>query len=74
MSKKIIQKGTVQETLLIPLYGRKLAMEMYPGNFNNKDSQWIFDQVEMSYEDKKGLIFKHLDKSNMCQIIEISFV
>lgn len=58
MSKKIIQKGTVQETLLIPLYGRKLAMEMYPGNFNDKDSQWIFDQVEMSYEDKKGLMKK----------------
>ena len=31
---------------------------MYPGNFNDKDSQWIFDQVEMSYEDKKGLMKK----------------
>lgn len=53
MSKKIIKKGTVQETLLIPLYGRKLAMDMYPGNFHDMDCQKIFEQVEMIHE-KKG--------------------
>lgn len=57
MSKKIIQKGTVQETLLIPLYGRKRAMELYPGNFNDRDCQWIFEKVEISYE-KKGIMEK----------------
>ena len=32
-----IQKGSVQETLLIPLYGRKLAMDMYPDLFHDQD-------------------------------------
>ena len=57
MSKKIIEKGTVQETLLIPLYGRKRAMDLYPGNFHDMDCQKIFEQVEMSHE-KKGLMEK----------------
>ncbi len=57
MSKKIIKKGTVQETLLIPLYGRKLAMDMYPGNFHDMDCQKIFEQVEMVHE-KKGIMEK----------------
>ena len=29
--KYIIEKGSVQETLLIPLYGRKMAMDLYDG-------------------------------------------
>ncbi len=32
-----IEKSTVQETLLIPLCGRKLAMDMYPDLFQDKD-------------------------------------
>ena len=30
MMKYKIEKGSVQETLLIPLYGRKMAMDLYP--------------------------------------------
>ena len=29
-----IQKNTVQETLVIPLYGRKMCSEQYPGLFH----------------------------------------
>mgnify|MGYP004656897419 FL=1 len=52
MEKRIIEKGTVQETLVLPLYGRKRAMEMYPGNFDDRDCQWIFDKVDVYYEEK----------------------
>lgn len=45
MGKKKIEKGSVQETLLLPLYGRKRAMEMYPGNFNDLDCQRIYNEV-----------------------------
>lgn len=38
-TKYKIKKGTVQETLMIPLYGRKLAMDMYPDIFNDRDCQ-----------------------------------
>ena len=47
--KHKISKGSVQETLLIPLYGRKMAMELYPE------------------------LFRIVDRSRMCQIIEIDF-
>ena len=32
-----IEKGSVQETLLIPLYGRKMAMDLYPDLFADKE-------------------------------------
>ena len=30
MDKILIEKGTVQETLIVPLYGRKMCTEMFP--------------------------------------------
>ena len=57
MDKIVIEKGTVQETLLLPLYGRKRAMEMYPGNFHDNDCQEIFERVLITYE-KKGIMEK----------------
>lgn len=57
MGKKKIEKGSVQETLLLPLYGRKRAMEMYPGNFNDLDCQRIYNEVEIDYN-RKGIMEK----------------
>lgn len=51
MEKIRIEKGTVQETLLLPLYGRKWAMDMYPENFMDKDCQKLFEKVEMEVPD-----------------------
>lgn len=102
-----IQKGSVQETLLIPLYGRKLAMDMYPGLFSDRDAQKLFEQVGIYFSveheqelkiwsskfkevvhkgymtgyrplDKRygwieNLVFKLVDKTRKCQMIEISF-
>ncbi len=45
-----IQKGSVQETLLIPLYGRKLAMDMYPGLFSDRDAQKLLEQIECEFD------------------------
>ena len=42
MSKKLtIQKGTVQETLLIPLYGRKICNEVFPKLYSDP---WLIFQ------------------------------
>lgn len=57
MGKKKIEKGSVQETLLLPLYGRKRVMEMYPGNFNDLDCQRIYNEVEIDYN-RKGIMEK----------------
>lgn len=41
-----ISKGSVQETLLIPLYGRKMAMDLYPNLFADADCQSLFDSID----------------------------
>lgn len=41
-----ISKGSVQETLLIPLYGRKMAMDLYPDLFSDADCQRLFDSID----------------------------
>lgn len=41
-----IEKGSVQETLLIPLYGRKMAMDLYPDLFADTDCQRLFDRID----------------------------
>lgn len=46
MEKYKIQKNSVQETLMIPLYGRKLAMDMYPENFADHDCQRLIEWIE----------------------------
>lgn len=55
--KRYMQEARMQETLLLPLYGRKRAMEMYPGNFHDNDCQEIFERVLITYE-KKGIMEK----------------
>ena len=56
MKKIKIEKGTVQETLLIPLYGRKYAMDLYPDLFMDHDCQALFDRIDFTVPDNmKGM-------------------
>lgn len=55
MEKIKIEKGMVQEPLLIPLYGRKYAMDRYPDLFMDHDCQAIFEQIDFHPED--GIVF-----------------
>lgn len=36
--------------MLIPLYGRKLAMDMYPGLFSDRDAQKLLEQIECEFD------------------------
>lgn len=57
MKKIKIEKGTVQETLLIPLYGRKYAMDLYPDLFMDHDCQALFDRIDFTVPDNmKGML------------------
>ena len=57
MEKIKIEKGTVQETLLIPLYGRKCAMDLYPDLFMDHDCQALFDRIDFTVPDNmKGML------------------
>ena len=50
-----IEKGSVQETLLIPLYGRKLAMDLYPDLFSDHDCQQLLGSIEFDAPSMTGL-------------------
>lgn len=50
-----IEKNTVQETLVIPLYAKKLAMDLYPQLFNDKTCQKVFENIEYDFEPKTGI-------------------
>ena len=42
-----IEKNTVQETLILPLYSRKLCTELYPNLYRDETSVWLLDQIDL---------------------------
>ena len=40
-----IEKNTVQETLVIPLYGRKMCSELYPDLYRDENAARILGQI-----------------------------
>ncbi len=55
MEKYKIKKNSVQETLIIPLYGRRLAMELYPENFRDHECMKLFERIDYDFP-KQGKI------------------
>lgn len=50
MSEKIkIEKNTVQETLVLPLYGKAWAVRNYPDLFRDTDCQKIMDMLDYDF-------------------------
>lgn len=58
MEKYKIQRDSVQETLIIPLYGRKLAMDMYPENFEDHNCQQLFERIDYDFTKQRKLMAK----------------
>ncbi len=48
--KVTIKKGTPQETLMLPLYGRYKANQMYPGLFKDTTAREIIDRIDYDIE------------------------
>ena len=44
-----IEKNTVQETLILPLYSRKLCTELYPNLYRDETAVHLIDQIAVSY-------------------------
>ncbi len=44
-----IEKNTVQETLVIPLYGRKFCNELYPSIYKDEMAEKIIDQIDYDF-------------------------
>lgn len=49
MAKVHIEKNSVQETLIIPLYGRKLAAENFPDLFSDEKSVSLMDRLDYDF-------------------------
>lgn len=44
-----IEKNTVQETLVIPLYGRKICTELYPNLYRDETAQKLIEQIDYDF-------------------------
>ncbi len=44
-----IEKNTVQETLIIPLYSRKLCSELYPYLYRDEMAVHLIDQIDYDF-------------------------
>lgn len=58
MEKYKIKKDSVQETLIIPLSGRKLAMELYPENFEDYACRQLLERIDYDFPRQKKLMAK----------------
>ena len=59
MEKVRIEKNTVQETLVIPLYGRKMCTERFPALFQDKKALELIGRLDYDFsalEKKAGSI------------------
>ena len=45
------EKNTVQETLVIPLYSRKLCTELYPNLFQDETAVRLIDQIDYDFSE-----------------------
>ncbi len=46
-----IEKNTVQETLVILLYSRKLCSELYPNLYRDETAVRLIDQIDYDFPD-----------------------
>lgn len=56
-----IEKNTVQETLMIPLYGRKKCTELYPSLFRDETAARLMNEVDYDFsalEKKSGSLMQ----------------
>ena len=44
-----IEKNTVQETLVIPLYGRKMCSELYPNLYRDETAVRLMERVDYDF-------------------------
>ena len=46
-----IEKNTVQETLIIPLYARKICSELYPNLYRDETAVRLIDQIDYDFSE-----------------------
>ena len=61
MEKIKIEKGTVQETLIVPLYGRKMCTENFPDLYRDEYAVELCKRIDYDFEeqDRQAHTFKY---------------
>ncbi|MDO4753684.1 MAG: class I SAM-dependent methyltransferase [Bacillota bacterium] len=49
-----IEKGTVQETLIVPLYGRKMCAEKYPALFDDRSAKILCEKLDYDFSEQEA--------------------
>ena len=52
MKRYHIEKNTVQETLIIPLYGRKVCSDRFPALFSDPEAERLCGMLDYDFEEK----------------------
>ena len=47
-----IEKNTVQETLILPLYSRKLCAELYPNLYRDETAVRLLGQIDYDFSSR----------------------
>lgn len=47
--KYVIEKNTVRETLVIPLYGRKVCTELFPDLYRDENAVRLINQIDYDF-------------------------
>ncbi|WP_330635164.1 hypothetical protein [Fusicatenibacter saccharivorans] len=47
----LIEKNTVQETMIIPLYGRKMCSKLYPSLFRDETAIRLMKEIDYDFSD-----------------------
>ena len=55
-----IKKNTVQETLMIPLYGRKMCSELYPKLYRDETAIRLMDEVDYDFNTIKHTLAEEI--------------
>ena len=55
-----IEKNTVQETLIIPLYARKVCSELYPNLYRDETAVRLIDEIDYD--------FSEAEKNHSCNL------
>ena len=51
-----IEKNTIQETLIIPLFGRQVCSKHYPDLFSDPEAERICESLDYDFESKRRMI------------------
>ena len=57
-----IEKNTVQETLILPLYSRKLCTELYPNLYRDETAVHLIDQISALDNESELVVQTSLEK------------